>query len=72
MWSYLLTAVGATTLLLAGKKIWWSWYLGLSGQVLWLTYAIVTKQYGFILSAFIYGSVYFKNARSWTIDKELK
>jgi hypothetical protein len=64
-WSWTLTAVGVTGLYLAGKKIWWAWYVGLGAQVLWIAYAIATKQYGFIFSALAYGFVYLKNGRAW-------
>lgn len=64
-WSWLLTAVGVTGLYFAGKKVWWAWTIGLGAQVLWLTYAIATEQYGFIVSAGAYGWVYGNNALKW-------
>jgi hypothetical protein len=67
-WSWVLTAVGVTGLYLAGRKIWWSWLIGLSAQILWLAYAVTTKQFGFIISAFVYGSVYASNARKWKTE----
>lgn len=68
-WSWILTFVGATGLYLAGKKLWWSWLIGLGAQGLWLAYAIVTRQWGFIASAGIYGYVYAKNARRWYAER---
>ena len=38
--------------------------------MLWFTYAIVTEQYGFILSAFAYGFVYAKNFLAWHREKK--
>jgi len=64
-WSWLLTAIGITGLIGAGKKLWWSWLIGLSAQGLWLTYALATKQYGFVVSALAYGVVYARNAHLW-------
>lgn len=64
-WSWLLTAVGVLGLYLAGRKLWWAWLIGLGAQVLWIAYAITTKQYGFIVSALAYGWVYAKNAHGW-------
>lgn len=64
-WSYLLTAIGVTGLWAAGSKKSWGWAVGLGAQVLWITYAINTEQWGFILSAFAYGSVYIRNIRAW-------
>lgn len=66
LWSWLLTAVGVTGLYFAGKKKAWAWFIGLGAQVLWFSYAIVTEQYGFIVSSFAYGWVYLKNGMSWT------
>jgi hypothetical protein len=68
-WSWILTAWGATGLLLAGRRVWWAWYVGLAGQGLWLTYGLTTGQGGFIASAFLYGFVYARNARRWTEER---
>ena len=65
-WSYLLTAVGITGFILAGKKIWWAWYINIACQALWFTYAIVTEQYGFIAASVLYVFVFSKNAYNWT------
>lgn len=65
LWSWVLTAVGVTGLYLAGKRVWWAWFVGLGAQVLWLAYALVTAQYGFVVSAFAYGWVYARNGRAW-------
>lgn len=67
-WSWLLSIVGVAGFVLAGKKIWWAWYINLGCQVLWFTYAIVTEQYGFILGAAVYTVVFAINARKWTIE----
>ena len=65
-WSWLLTAVGLTGFVLAGKKIWWCWYVNLACQGLWLAYALATKQYGFIVASAVYTVVFAQNARRWT------
>lgn len=64
-WSWILTAIGVLGIYLAGKKNYWGWGVGLFAQVLWVTYGIVSEQWGFIVSAFVYGSVYLKNFRAW-------
>lgn len=68
-WSWLLTFVGVTGLYFAGKKNLYGWAIGLGAQLLWISYAIVTKQWGFIFSAFAYGGVYLKNYISWKKEK---
>lgn len=64
-WSWLLTAVGVFGLWLAGRKVWWAWFVGLGAQVLWIAYALATDQPGFLVSAAAYGWVYGRNARAW-------
>ena len=32
LWSWLLTAVGLSCFWLAGRRVWWCWYIGLGGQ----------------------------------------
>lgn len=66
MWSWILTAVGLTCFFLAGRKVWWAWYIGIGGQVLWLIYSLVTLQWGFLAGVIAYTVVYSKNAYSWT------
>lgn len=64
-WSYLLTAIGLIGLLVAGSKKSWGWLIGLGAQALWIVYALVTRQYGFLVSAVCYGAVYARNYWSW-------
>lgn len=68
IWSWVLTFVGVLGLYLAGSKNKLGWIIGLSAQILWIVFAISTKQYGFIVSAFAYGFVYARNWRRWNID----
>jgi len=64
-WSYLLTLVGVVGLWQAGSRKWWGWCITLGGQVLWLAYALVSGQHGFVLGAFAYGAVYARNWYRW-------
>lgn len=65
LWSWLLTAVGVFGLYLAGRKSITGWAVGFFAQGLWIAYAIATHQWGFIASAFAYGSVYARNWWRW-------
>lgn len=69
IWSLVLAAVGILGLYVAGRKLWWGWLIGLGAQALWLAYAIVTEQWGFLLSAVAYGWVYGRNALAWRRDR---
>lgn len=64
-WSYILTALGITGLILAGSKKRLGWLLGLAAQPLWVAYALVSGQWGFVASGLIYGGVYLRNWYRW-------
>lgn len=68
-WSIILAVMGILGIILAGKKKSIGWAVGLAAQVLWFIFAIVTKQYGFMLSAFAYGFVYYGNWRKWHAEE---
>ncbi len=71
-WSWILTAVGLTGFILAGRRIWWCWYINLACQGLWFTYALVTKQYGFVVASIVYTIVFANNAYKWTREHNEK
>lgn len=68
IWSFVLTAVGLFALWLVGKKIIWGWVVGMALQFLWFAYAMVTEQYGFVISCILYGYVNTKNYFEWKKD----
>lgn len=47
-WPWLLTGLQVTALWAAGAKRWWGWLLGAAVQPVWITYALLTAQLGFI------------------------
>ena len=65
IWSIVLSVIGVLGIYLAGRKSKWGWGLGLAAQVLWVLFALTTAQYGFLLSAVAYGTVYGKNLWQW-------
>jgi hypothetical protein len=69
VWSLVLGAVGVFGLYLAGRKSWVGWAINAAAQLLWLAYAIVTEQYGFIITALAYGWVYLRNLRAWWLEE---
>lgn len=68
MWSWALTLIGVTGFFLAGRKVWWCWYLNIANQALWLAYSLVTHQWGFLIGVGVYTFVFVGNARRWTAD----
>lgn len=69
IWSFVLTGVGITALWLVGKKIIWGWVVGMALQFLWFAYAILTEQWGFLISCVLYGYVNAKNYFEWKKDE---
>jgi nicotinamide riboside transporter PnuC len=65
-WSYVLAAIGVTGIFFVGRKTIWGWHILLVNEALWITYAIITKQYGFILSAIAYAAVYVRSYIHWS------
>lgn len=70
IWSWVLTTIGLAGFFLAGKKIWWCWYVNIFNQILWLTYSIVTQQWGFLVGTVAYTIVFTKNAIEWTKNRD--
>ena len=56
-WSVVLAVVGVFGLYLTTRKMAAGYAVGVGVQVLWITYAVVTAQYGFIFSALAFGAV---------------
>lgn len=63
-WPWLLTALGVIWLWQAGSGRWWAWSIGILTECCWLVYAIVTRQYGFIVGAIVYGVAHARNLRN--------
>jgi hypothetical protein len=64
-WSWLLAILGVSGMYFVGKKTVWGWLVLLANEVIWVVYALVTKQYGFIMMAIAYAIVYIKSFISW-------
>ena len=65
MWSWILAVIGVTGIYFVGRKTIWGWIVLCFNEVLWITYALITKQYGFIFSAIAYAAVYVKSYMHW-------
>jgi len=68
MWSWVLACIGVAGIFLVGRKTIWGWLVLCSNEVLWIIYALTTKQYGFIFAAVAYGIVYVKSFMHWKKD----
>lgn len=65
IWSFILAAVGLLGLYLTGQKRIEGWAVGVGAQVLWLAYAVVTRQWGFIITAVAYALMFGRNWYVW-------
>jgi hypothetical protein len=68
---WVLAVIGVSGIYFVGRKTLWGWFVLLFNETLWTVYGLVTKQYGFIVSAVAYGLVYIRSYRHWkSLDKE--
>ena len=65
-WSYLLAVIGVAGIYFVGRKTIWGWFVLLFNEVLWIAYAIITQQYGFIFSAIAYAIIYIRSYVHWS------
>ncbi len=64
--SWIVTILGLVGFYLAGKKVWWCWYINIVNQIAWVIFAIITDYYAFLLGTLFYFIVFTKNAYHWT------
>lgn len=72
LWSWALTLIGVSGFWLAGRKVWWAWYINIANQVLWVSYAVASQQWGFLLGVPIYLAVFIPNAIRWTKEHQVE
>lgn len=63
---YLLSAITAYTMLLAGNKRAGAWLVGLLNQALWLTWIIVSGTWGLLPMTAVMIVVYVRNYIKWS------
>lgn len=68
LWSWVLAALGVTGIYFVGKKTIWGWLILCVNECLWIIYAVVTQQYGFIFAALAYATVYIRSYLHWRRD----
>lgn len=60
-WAWVLTGLQVTALWAAGRHRWWAWLLGAGVQPVWIVYAILTGQLGFIPGCVVSAAVQVRN-----------
>mgnify|MGYP000093949135 FL=1 len=68
IWSWILAVIGVAGIFFVGRKTIWGWLILCVNEILWIAYALITDQYGFIFSAIAYAAVYVKSYLSWRKD----
>ena len=63
-WDWAVTAVGLVGFWLSGSGVWWSWWVNVANQGLWVALALSTGQEGFLLGAAVYLVVFVSPAGS--------
>lgn len=63
IWSWILSAAGITGLALSLRGHRHGWKIGVATQVLWISYAVATRQWGFVPASLCYGAVYVTQGR---------
>ena len=73
-YSWVLAVIGVSGIYFVGRKTISGWFILLFNECLWIAYALITDQYGFIFSALAYAAVYIRSYVHWSKDKvnELK
>jgi hypothetical protein len=69
VWSIALAAIGILGIYLAGSKNLLGWLVSFAAQAAWIVFALVSGQYGFILSALAYRWVYGRNYLRWRRER---
>jgi hypothetical protein len=63
--SWVLALSGTAAIYFVGRKQIWGWLWLTFNECLWVFYALITKQYGFIFAAVAYSIVYIRSYRHW-------
>lgn len=66
IFSYIVTIVGLLGFWLAGRKVWWAWYINILNQFAWVAFALITEYYAFLIGTAFYLFVFVRNAYLWT------
>lgn len=64
--TWFVTLVGVLGFILAGRKVWWAWYINIANQLAWIAVALITGYYAFLFGTIIYLYVFVRNAYLWT------
>jgi hypothetical protein len=64
-WSWVLGVIPLFAMWQIGNRHRWAFLVMAGGEVLWVGWAILTRQWGFVPGSFIFGAVALRNWSSW-------
>lgn len=64
-WSYLLAGLALFVTWHVGRKRAWAWLVATVAQLLWIVYAVMTEQYGFLASSVAFLLINLRNYVKW-------
>lgn len=64
-WSALLAVSALASAWIIGNHRWWGWAVAVALQLLWISYGTITRQWGFIASAVLFGGLNIRNMIKW-------
>lgn len=64
LWSFALAAVGITGLTIAASRPRIGWWFNIAAQVIWISYALATRQWGFLVMSAAYTVAYTRLLRA--------
>lgn len=65
LWSWALAALGIGQIVLTGQKKRIGWLLGLATSCVWVAFALVEQQYGFLVSSAVFATIHIRNWIKW-------
>lgn len=60
-WAWVLTGLQVVALWAAGRRHWWAWLLGAGVQPVWIVYAVLTGQFGFVPGCLVSAAIQLHN-----------
>ena len=64
-WTWGLFGLSAFGLWLSGMNVKAGWWFAISNQTAWVTYAITTRQWGFLANSIVFVALYARNLWRW-------
>ena len=61
LWSWAISVLGLSAFWIAGSGKKWGWLVGIAQEIVFVIYSVIFRQWGFLVSAFIFMGVFGRN-----------